>query len=166
MYRLYVLKTMGRRDEKGFTMLEVLFAITLMGIAILPLLGLMAMAPSLHVRRERDMRSAFLAQLMAEDIKHDAMADFDGPGGIGYNISGDFSDYPPELPEAERLGSGYSGFRYTITDTFDPGSYDPDDPAMQIRPITVEVGYDVDGSNSLESGEFLVTVNVKVARRN
>jgi hypothetical protein len=144
----------------------------LLSITILPLLGFMAMAPSLHVKRERDIRSAFLAQLMAEQIKHDGMADFDGPDldgdgdGDGYNISGDFSDYPAQLPEAERLGSDYQNFRYTVTDSFDPVSYDPDDPTMQIRPITIEVGYDVDGSSTLDSNEVLVTVNVKVARRN
>ena len=145
MNSLYILKTMRRRDEKGFTMLEVLFAIAIMGITILPLLGLMAMAPSLHVQREQQMRSAFLAQLMVEDVKFDAMADFSSD----YSDTGDFSDYLAKyMGEADRLD--YQGFKYTVTD-----EDDPDVSNMKI--ITVDVGY-------LDA--VLVTVNFKVTKRN
>ncbi len=135
------------RDERGFTMLEILVSVAIMAIAVVPLLGLLTSAPVLHQQREQQMRAAFLAQLRLEEVKQKITVGFDND----YDRSTDplVDDFP--APDAT--------FRYTITD--DPDTSDVDN----LKVITVEVWYDMNGDGIPDDIEQKVELKTKVARR-
>jgi prepilin-type N-terminal cleavage/methylation domain-containing protein len=135
------------KAEDGFTLLEVLGAIVILGIIVIPLLGLLIDALIVHAQREQQTRSVFLAQLRLEEIKSKiitasdfATADYNKPAGAA-------GDFPP--PD--------SRFKYTVT--HDDHNY-PD-----IKAVTVTVWYDEDGDDTVSAGEQQVKLDTKVTRR-
>ena len=126
------------RDERGFTMLEILVSVAIMAIAVVPLLGLLTSAPVLHQQREQQMRAAFLAQLRLEEVKQKITVGFDND----YDRSTDplVDDFPA---------------------TDDPDTSDVDN----LKVITVEVLYDMNGDCIPDDIEQKVELKTKVARR-
>lgn len=128
--------------SNGFTMLEVLAAIAILAITVVPLVGLLSTAITIHVQREQETRAAFLAQLKLEEIKNIVTLDF----GSDYNKpAGDATDFP----------APNSRFRYTVTDNVDP----------DIKDITVRVWCDKDGNGTPDVDEQAVQLDTKIARR-
>jgi len=132
----------SKGNESGFTMLEVLVSVGLMGIVIIPLMGLLASAAVLHAQREQETRAIFLAQKKIEEIKNNATTDF----AADYNKSpGAGTDFP----------SPDSKYKYTVIDS----------EGSDIKDITVQVWYDDDDDNVLNGDEQESTLKTKVARR-
>ncbi len=134
----------SRKDESGFTMLEILASVAILSIAVIPMLSLLTSAPVLHAEREQQTRAAFLAQLKLEAVKQKVLYDDD------FAIDYDEAATAFSAPDSE--------FKYTVTDTDDPGGDD-------MKDLTVHVWYDENDSDSQDAGEQTVTLKTKVAKR-
>lgn len=144
------LRKTGCSGEHGFTMIEVLGAIVILAITIVPLLGLFAMAPALHLQREELTRAAFLAQVRTEEVRDNLIGSFGGDFNKPNGAAGDFHVDDGFEPSDSR-------YKYTI-------SHNDDD---ELKDVTVTVWHDDDGDNGAgpEPGEQSVTLRTKVSRR-
>jgi prepilin-type N-terminal cleavage/methylation domain-containing protein len=122
---------------KGLTLTEVVVASALLLIAMVPILKALTSAHVSAAIIEQKTRSLMLAQAKLEDIKARSI----------YSYNSSFAETDTSLDGA---------YLCTVSDS---GS------ASDIRQITVEVGYDLDGSDTLEAQEVDVTLSTLVARR-
>jgi prepilin-type N-terminal cleavage/methylation domain-containing protein len=143
-----VLKKTGCSGEYGFTMIEVLGAIVILAITIVPMLGLFTIAPALHLQREYLTRAAFLAQVRTEEIRDNLIDSFTGDFNKPNGAADDF-------PVSEGFEPSDSGYRYTI-------AHDTDD---ELKDVTIRVWHDDDGDNSPDAEEQIITIRTQVSRR-
>jgi type II secretory pathway pseudopilin PulG len=122
---------------KGLTLTEVVVASALLLIVMVPILKALTSAQVSAVIIERKTRSLMLAQAKLEDVKSRSI----------YNYDSSF---------AEANTSVDVSYLCTVSDS---------GAASDLRQITVEVGYDLDGSTTLEAQEVDVTLSTLVARR-
>jgi Tfp pilus assembly protein PilV len=122
---------------KGLTLTEVVVASALLIIAMVPILKALTSAQVSAVIIEQKTRSLMLAQAKLEDIKARSI----------YSYNSSF---------AKTNTSVDGSYLCTVTDS---GS------ASDIRQITVKVGYDLDGSGTLEAQEVDVTLSTLIAKR-
>ena len=122
---------------KGFTLTEVVMASALLLIVMVPILKALTSAQVSAAIIERKTRSLMLAQARLEDVKARSI----------YNYDSSFT-------EADTSVDG--PYLCTVSD----GGASSD-----LRQITVEVGYDLDDSSTLEAQEVDVTLSTLIARR-
>ena len=122
---------------KGLTLTEVVVASALLLIAMVPILKALTSAQVSAAIIEQKTRSLMLAQAKLENIKARSI----------YSYNSSF---------AETNTSFEGSYLCTVTDS---GS------ASDLRQITVEVGYDLDGSSTLEAQEVDVTLSTLLAKR-
>jgi len=126
--------------ERGFTILEILFAIVILSIALIPLMKMLPEALILDAQMERETKVVFLAQRKMEEVKNKAIYDF----------SQDYAESATAFPSPD------STFKYTVSD----------DQGTGIKEITVNVWYDKNGNGSVDMDEEDIELNTKVAERN
>ena len=126
--------------ENGFTLLEILLTIIILSMALIPLMEMLPQALVLDNKVERETQAVFLAQQKLEEVKGEAIYDF----------SPDYSMSATAFP------SPHSTFKYIVSDDQEAG----------IKEIAVNVWYDEDGDNIVDSDEEEVELNTKVAERN
>jgi len=140
---------MSHRSECGFTMVEILASVAILSIVIVPLMGLMASAPLIHTKQERQTRAAFLVQLKLEEVKNK----------ITYDNNLNFTTEYDEEAVAFTIAQD-TKFKYTITIT------DPDPDPGDLKTITVQVWYDEnDTGNTPDTGEQSSKLETNVAKR-
>ncbi len=128
----------GNRSA-GFTLTEIVVASGLLIIGVVPILKALTSAQVTSVIIERKTRSLILAQAKLDEIKAKSVYDYTN-GGESFSESG------------TDLGGSY---RCNVADnTGDP-----------LKQISVSVGYDLNGNESLSSGEIEVTLTTYLARR-
>jgi len=123
---------------RGITLTEVLVASALMLVSVVPILHALTTAQATARRIEWKTRSLILAQAKLDEIRAEAMGDYDQS----------FDESSVSLDGA---------YRCTVIDSYLLGAL--------IRTLTVSVGYDSDGSGGLASSEILVTLKTQIARR-
>jgi Tfp pilus assembly protein PilV len=129
------LQTANRR--RGFTLTEVAVASALLIVAMVPILKALTAAHIGTVNIERKSRSLILAEGKLDDIKARSI----------YHYSSSYT--------ATNLSLGGS-YLCNVSDSGSSGN---------LRTITVSVGFDVNGNNSLGSDEINVTLSTKLAKR-
>jgi len=122
---------------KGLTLTEVVVASALLLIAMVPILKALTSAQVSSAIIEQKTRSLMLAQAKLEDIKARSI--------YSYNSSFAESNTPVD-----------GSYLCTVTDS---------GAASDLRQITVGVGYDLDGSSTLEAQEVDVTLSTLIAKR-
>jgi Tfp pilus assembly protein PilV len=135
--RILICKSQIANRYKGLTLAEVVVASALLLVAMVPILKALTSAHVSTSIIEQKTRSLTLAQTRLEDIKARSI----------YNYSSSFAETNTSVEES---------YLCTVTDS---GS------ASDLRQITVEVGYDLDGSSTLEAEEVKVTLSTLLARR-
>jgi Tfp pilus assembly protein PilV len=133
--KIYAIGIVNR--YKGLTLTEVVVASALLIIVMVPILKALTSAQVSAAIIEQKTRSLMLAQAKIEDIKARSI----------YSYNSSF---------AESNTSVDGAYLCTVTDS---------GPASDLRQITVEVGYDLDGSGTLDAQEIDVTLSTLVARR-
>ena len=133
--KIYAIGIVNR--YKGLTFTEVVVASALLLIVMVPILKALTSAQVSAAIIEQKTRSLMLAQAKLEDIKARSI----------YSYNSSF---------AESNTSVDGAYLCTVTDS---------GPASDLRQITVEVGYDLDGSGTLDAQEVDVTLSTLVARR-
>ena len=126
----------GKRERRGFTLTEVLIASILLVVAIIPILKGLTRVHFDSITIGRRTNSVFLAQAKLNEIKAEALYSFDT----------DYSD----------SGSAVEGSYYCTV---------ADDQDVDLKMVTVSVGYDEDGDSVLDGGEVAVSLSTYIARR-
>jgi Tfp pilus assembly protein PilV len=127
----------NRNRLAGFTLTEVVVASALLIIALVPILKALTGAHVLGTIIEYRTRSLTLAQARLDDIRARSI----------YSYGNSFSESNTSVD---------GSYLCTVSDS---------GAASDIRQITVEVGYDLDNSSTLEAQEVDVTLTTLVARR-
>ena len=122
---------------KGLTLTEVVVASALLLIVMVPILKALTSAHVNAAIIEQKTLSLMLAQSRLDDIKARSI--------YSYNSSFAETDTPVD-----------GAYLCTVSDS---------GPASDLRQITVEVGYDLDGSSTLEAQEVDVTLSTLIAKR-
>lgn len=124
---------------KAFTITEVVVASLLLGIAMVPILKALTSAHVSTAVIERRTRSLTLAQAKLDEIKARSI----------YNYTNSGSSF------GEDSNSLDGSYLCNVTDN----------EADPLKTITVSVGYDLNGDNTLASDEIQVTLATLIARR-
>lgn len=122
---------------KGLTLTEVVVASGLLLIAIVPILKALTSDQVSATIIERKTRCLMLAQARLDDIKARSI----------YSYNGSFSEVNTSVDGSYLCTVTDSGF------------------ASDLRQITVEVGYDLDGSSTLGAQEVDVALSTLLAKR-
>ena len=136
------LKIVNRKSRianryKGLTLTEVVMASALLLIVMVPILKALTSAQVSSAIIEQKTCSLMLAQAKLDDIKARSI----------YSYGSSFTE----------ANTSFDGsYLCTVSDS---------GAASDLRQITVEVGYDLDGSNTLNAQEVDVTLATLVARR-
>ena len=125
--------------ENGHTLLEILLTISILSIALIPLMEMLPQALLLDVQLEQKAKAMFLAQRKLEEVKTKAI----------YGFAQDYTESATAFPSPD------SAFKYTVSD----------DQGTEIKEIAVNVWYDKDGNGSADQGEEQIELNTKIARR-
>ena len=131
--------TSDERRATGFTLTEVVVASALLIIAIVPILKALTSAHVTSTIIERRARSLILAQAKLDDIRARAVYGWGGPASFwefSTSVDGLYLCNVWDVPVSSTL-----------------------------RRITVEVGYDQNGNNTLNPNEVEVTLATLVAKR-
>lgn len=126
--------------DDGYTLLEVIIAIAVLSIALIPLMEMLPRAFLLDRQLEREAKVAFLAQRKLEEAK----------SKIIYDFSQDYSETANAFPSPD------SDYKYIVSD----------DLGTEIKEITIDAWYDGDGNGGIGSDEEHIELNTKVAKRN
>lgn len=126
-------------NKKGFTLIEVLAAIILIAVALIPIMTIVPQMIENSLNTEKLTKVIFLAEKMMEETKRDAINDYD-------NFDGNASATKFDPSE---------DYKYKVSD----------DRGSGIRVIQIEVWHDEDGNNAADSGEQSITLNTKIADR-
>ena len=130
-------KARGRRQSGGFTLVEVLAAVVLTAVALLPVLHALVSSQVIGARTERATLALALAVKKTEHIRAAAQTSFDT----------DFSTSSAVL-------SG--NCLCTVQDGQESSA---------LKSIKVQVGFDLDGDGTLAAGEIDVALDILVANR-
>lgn len=136
---------MIKRNDKGFTLVEVLLAVILLGIALIPIIQSM---PSIY-RVNRSMiienTMSFYAQDKLEEVKSAVISDFD-----------------IDRTQSLQTVSGETNYKYNIIDNggTDIGGTTGND----IKVITIQMWYGDDGS-TFESAGNRIELKTKISKR-
>jgi len=131
------LSSVFRHLNSGFTLTEVVVASTLLILAIVPILKALTSAHVTSTIIERRTHSLILAQAKLDEIKARSI----------YNYGSTFTETSASL-DGLYLGSVV------------------DSPVnLNLRKITVMVGYDLNGDSNLADDEIEVTLATMIARR-
>ncbi len=131
-------------NEGGFTLIEVLLAIVIMSIAIIPLMQIFPQASLIANDTQQETRISFLAQQKLEQVKSQALSYF----------YGNYTESATAFPSPDTV------FKYTV-DYFTASG----DDGNQIRSIKVRVWYDGNNNGIVDGTENLIELYTKVSRR-
>ncbi|MCA8942034.1 MAG: type II secretion system protein [Planctomycetes bacterium] len=135
---------MIRRDQTGFTLVEMLFAIGILTFGITSLIGVLSVGVSTRRTAEQRVRSAYTVDAVVQRIEQELLAD------IAFDPMAE--DDELDLPALERQHSDdYGGIDYTVR-----LSADPDYPELVLA--TIRVAW-------LEQGESYAQVYRRLMRR-
>lgn len=150
------MKCWNNGRPQGFTYLEVLAALTILSVAIVPIMALMPKGMRTATRVERLTRSAFLAQSKMDEVRSQIFG-----SNASYGYSKDYTDpVSPTPPSA--FPSPDTKYKYTIAD----------DAGADIKVMNVTVWYDENNNGNIDtySGAYQedepsISLDVKIAGR-
>jgi prepilin-type N-terminal cleavage/methylation domain-containing protein len=131
-------------DVRGFTYLELLAAIAIMALALLPIMRLLPEGMKAASRVERLTRSALLAQDKMDEVRSRVLST-----NLIYGFNQDYNESATAFPAPD------DDYKYTVTDN----------QAANIKTLNVTVWFDEDGDNVQGPDEESVGVDTKVADR-
>ncbi len=126
-------------DNKGFTLIEVLAAIVLIMLALIPIMVIVPRIIENSLNAQRLTTVIFLAESKMEEVKRDAINNFSASRDEA--VTG--------------FSSPYTDYKYTITDN----------EGTEIKAIQVQAWHDEDADNALDAIEQSITLDTKVADR-
>ena len=132
------------RNNKGFTYLELLAAIIITALALVPIMRIVPEGMQAATRVERLTRAALLAQNKMDEVRSQIFS-----ANPSYGFSNDYTESATAFPSPD------DSYKYTVTD----------DQGANIKELNVTVWFDTDGDDSQDSDEESVGLDTKVADR-
>lgn len=126
-----------RETRSGFTLVEVLAAMMLIALALVPVVKALAHAQVTGTRSQRATQSLFYAERVIEDVRAELLEAF----------TTDVTALSGALP---------GGFVCVVSGAND---------GNLLKLVRVQVGFDEDRDGGLDSGEIVVTLDTKVAHK-
>lgn len=137
-------RTSPRSSAAGLSLVEVLAAVAILGIAVTPMLGMLREGLVASRRVESLSRSLLLAESKYEELK----ARIQSPvPPYGYDVDYDQTAVALPPPDGE--------YRCTVVD----------DAAPALRTLAVTVWHDLDGDGLQDANEIAVSLDTRVADR-
>lgn len=125
-----------RRQPRGLTLTEVLTALGILALAMVPMLKALAQAHHGSTRLDRKSTSWLLAQSQVEELR--------AGGATGWEA--DWSQTNKPLKE---------GYYCTISDS---------GPGRDLRTVRIRAGYDADADGRLDASEISADLSFRIAR--
>ncbi len=132
------------KNNKGFTYLELLAAIVITTIALVPIMRVMPEGMTAATRVERLTRAALLSQSKMDEIRSQILGT-----NASYGFNKDYTE------SATAFSAPDDDYNYTVTDYH----------GANIKVLNVTVWFDENGDDSQDAGEESVSLDVKVADR-
>ncbi|MGB3242483.1 MAG: type II secretion system protein [Candidatus Omnitrophota bacterium] len=132
------------KNKKGFTYLELLAAIVITAIALIPIMRVMPEGMVAVTRVERLTRAGLLAQSKMDEVRSQILGT-----NASYGFSKDYTESATAFPAPD------DDYIYTVTD----------DQSTDIKILNVTVWFDEDGDSVQDADEESVSLDVKVADR-
>jgi prepilin-type N-terminal cleavage/methylation domain-containing protein len=139
---------MMNNNEKGFTLVEVLLAVMLLGVALIPIMNLMPSMYSMNENMIIENKLTFFAQDKLEEVKSLVIAD----------ISVDRNESSQPFPND-------SSYRYNVIDDGGTDIDSPTDGNVDIKMITIQAWYG-DSLSTYVGAEHKIELKTKVSYRN
>lgn len=124
-------------NNKGFTLIEVLLAVVLLGIALIPIMQVMPSMYRINGDMIRENTLSFLAQDKLEEVK----------GGV-------INSFDTDRNETSQAFPSNASYRYSITD----------DNGTDIKIITIQAWYG-DSESTFADAENKIELKTKIAER-
>lgn len=134
----------SRRRETGLTLLEVLVAVGLLGLALTPMIGMMSRGLAATHRVESLSRSLMLAESAYEEVRARAQSTL-APFGFDRDYSRPATPFQP--PDQD----------YVLEIV--------DDRKQEMRSLRITVWHDANGSRTVDEGEIPVVIDTQVTDR-
>ena len=132
------------RSLTGFTYLELLAAIIITALALVPIMRIVPEGMQAATRVERLTRAALLAQNKMDEARSQVFS-----ANPSYGFSNDYTESATAFPSPD------DSYKYTATD----------DQGTDIKVLNVTVWFDEDGDDVQDTDEESVGLDVKVADR-
>jgi prepilin-type N-terminal cleavage/methylation domain-containing protein len=132
------------KNEKGFTLIELMLATVILVISIIPITMILPRMLTENRIVERENRAVFLGQKIMEETKTKALTYFNWDG---YNKT------------AIAFSSPYNIFKYSVTYASVAGMDN------NIRKITVTVWYDEIDNGAVDTGEEWIQLKTLITNR-
>ncbi|MFH1798123.1 MAG: type II secretion system protein [Candidatus Omnitrophota bacterium] len=126
-------------NKRGFTLIEVLAAIVLIMLALIPIMVIVPQMIENSLNTQRLTTVIFLAEGKMEEVRRDAINNF---------VSS--QDKP-----VTAFALPYAEYKYTVTDNEGAG----------IKIIQIRAWHDKDADNTLDANEQSITIDSKIADR-
>jgi len=130
-------------DTKGFTFLEILAAMIIMTVALIPIMQIMPATMKASRRVERLTQAGFLAGQKIEEARKTI-----------FNPDYDF-DSTDASESATAFAEPFAFYKYTVTD----------DQGSGIKELNVTTWFDENGNGLLDADEEKVSIDTKIADR-
>jgi prepilin-type N-terminal cleavage/methylation domain-containing protein len=132
------------KNKKGFTYLELLAAIVIMAVALVPIMQVMPEGMMAVTRVERLTRAGLLAQSKMDEVRSQILGT-----NPSYGFSNDYTESATAFPAPD------DDYMYTVAD----------DQGSDIKILNVTVWFDEDGDSVQDTDEESVSLDVKIADR-
>jgi prepilin-type N-terminal cleavage/methylation domain-containing protein len=131
--------------KKGFTLIEILFAIMILTISIIPAMMLLPRIFKDNTTIALTNRAVFLGQMKMEQVKTKALTFYDS----NYSVTG------PLDPKYIAFVAPDDMYKYTVSDDLGP----------DIKTLIVTIWYDKNNNNARDGSEEWVEYKTKIANR-
>jgi prepilin-type N-terminal cleavage/methylation domain-containing protein len=127
-----------KSNELGFTFIEVIAAMTIMAVALIPIISIFPNVFIINRQVEHVTTATFLAEKKMEEIKSQI-----------------FSDFSSSYGEFAAFSEPHSAYKYIVTD----------DEGVGIKELSITVWYDENDDDVIDDNEDQVNLNIKMADR-
>ncbi|MFH1836900.1 MAG: prepilin-type N-terminal cleavage/methylation domain-containing protein [Candidatus Omnitrophota bacterium] len=132
------------RTNKGFTLIEILATVAIIGIGIVPVMNILPEGMKSIRKVEYLTRSVMLAQQKMDEVRSLVLGT---NAGYGYDKAGGYDD--------TGTFTSFTDYAYEVED----------DQGADIRELSVTVWFDENGNSTLDAGEDSVKLDTKIAKR-
>ncbi|MFQ5951835.1 MAG: hypothetical protein ACE5JK_00295 [Candidatus Omnitrophota bacterium] len=132
------------KNKKGLTYLELIAAIVIMALALVPIMRIMPEGMTATTRVERLTRATLLAQNKMDEVRSQIMST-----NASYGFNKDYTETVTAFPAPD------DDYKYTVAD----------DQGANIKELNVTVWFDEDDDDSQDTDEQSVGLDTKVADR-
>jgi len=132
------------RFKFGFSFLEILLTISIMSIALVPIMRIMPEGMVAGTRLDRSTKSIILAQGKMEEVRSQVLST-----SATYGFDKDYNEPGTAFPSPDQR------FKYTVSDNL----------GADVKELSVVVWFDINDDDLLHGYERSIDIHLKIANR-